>query len=85
MSTDPLTAAVAGFSAEQIDKALQLIADGGIVETGFAREWVTVSSDGSTHYLTAPDTCQCRAALCGRRCYHQAAAAMLAAQPDKAA
>lgn len=77
MVTDAQAAqAVAGFTQAQVTKALQLIADGGVVETGFAAEFLTVSSDGHTHYLTAPDACQCRGSQRGGRivpCYHQAA------------
>ena len=74
-----LADAVKGYTAAQVDKARELIADGGMVPTGFARVWRTVSSDGSSYYLSAPETCNCAGGRHGRRCYHSAAAAILAA------
>ena len=73
-----LAAALRDFTTAQIDKARELIADGGMVPAGFARVWRTVSTDGSAYYLSAPETCNCRGALYGRRCYHSAAATILA-------
>lgn len=76
---------LADFSKAQQDKAADLIGDKGIVPTGHAGVWRTVSSDGSTFYLTAPAGCNCPAGLNGRRCYHSAAATLLAASLRRAA
>jgi hypothetical protein len=70
---------LATFSQAQIDKALALVGDNAIVETGLARTWVAVSSDGITRYLVTPDACQCPAGRAGRPCYHRCASAMLTA------
>lgn len=74
-----LAAALRDFTAVQVEKARELIADGGMVPTGFARVWRTVSGDGTAYYLSAPETCNCRGSLYGRHCYHSAAATILAA------
>ena len=73
-----LAAALRDFTTAQIDKARELIADGGMVPTGFARVWRTVSTDGSAYYLSAPEACNCTGGRFGRRCYHSAAATILA-------
>jgi len=44
-----------------------------------------VSSKGDAYYLTAPGTCNCPAGLNGHRCYHSAAATLMAASLRKAA
>lgn len=66
----------------QIDKALDLIVDGGLRRTRFRFErpvfWA-VSSDGSTKYLTTSDACACPAGQAGRLCYHRLAVRMLTA------
>jgi hypothetical protein len=74
-----LAEAVKGFTAEQAEKARDLISDAGIVRTGRAGIWRTVSSRGDEFYLTHTDGCNCKAGLNGRRCYHTAAARILAA------
>jgi hypothetical protein len=76
-----MTVAVKDFSQAQVDKARELIADKGIIRTGFAGVFRTVSSDGAAYYLTAASgQCNCRAGLNGRRCYHVAAAVMVQAR-----
>ncbi|MDL4812770.1 DUF6011 domain-containing protein [Actinomadura opuntiae] len=70
----------AGFKDAAIDKALQLIADHGIVPVRGRRVFAVVSSDGTGRYLTAREACNCPAGLRARHaCYHRAAAHMLAA------
>ncbi len=66
----------------QVDKALDLIVDRGIVRirTRFTLPTFKVaSSDGSTTYLTAPSACTCPAGLATRLCYHRLAVRMLTA------
>ncbi len=67
------SAALRDFTVSQIDRARELIADLGIVPSGFAGVFRTVSSTGQEYYLTSPSGCNCRAGLNGRRCYHRAA------------
>jgi len=70
----------AGFKPAAVDKARQLIADGGIVPVRGRRVFAVVASNGVDRYLTAPQTCNCPAGLKARHaCYHRAAATMLAA------
>lgn len=72
--------AVKGFAAAQVEKARELIADGGLipVRTGVFR---AVSSKGDATYLTHPQTCSCAAAKRGRAtpCYHSLAARLIVA------
>ena len=73
--------ALAGFTEDQHAKALELIADGGIVPTSRPGVYAAASSDGSTFYvvnLVGPG-CTCAAGLHGRACYHLAAARILQA------
>lgn len=66
------------FKAAQVTSALELIEDGAIlpIRTGIYR---SVSSDGTELYLTAvTGQCNCPAGLRGTRCYHSAAARILA-------
>ena len=74
-----LAEAVKGFAAAQVDKARELIADGGLVP--FTRPGIfrSVSSDGQRTYLTASTgQCNCAAGLRGRhRCFHGLAAMIL--------
>lgn len=72
--------AVAEFKTPAIEKAKQLIADGGIVPIRARRIFRVVSTDGTATYLTAPQACNCAAGLKGRHaCYHRVAATILAA------
>lgn len=65
------------YTPEQVAKALQLIADGGIVATPLDGVYLTVSSDGHSRYQTMAEACNCRRGSTGRRCYHMCAAVML--------
>ena len=71
--------AVRGFAQAQVDKARELITDGGLVPTGRPGVFRAVSSNGTDTYLVHSATCNCPAALHGRQCYHVAAARILAA------
>jgi hypothetical protein len=68
----------AGFKAHQIDSARELIADGAIIPLRSV-VFLTVSTDGTETYKTAPTGCTCPAGLKGSRCYHQLAARLLLA------
>lgn len=72
------TAELRDFKPEQIEAARELIEDGGIVQIR-PRVWRTVSTDGREYHLTALNVCNCKAGLRGTRCYHRAAAHILAA------
>lgn len=61
-----------GTSAQAADAA-ELIEDGGVVPTGRARVYRTVSTDGSECYLTHPAACTCPAGLKSKLCYHRLA------------
>lgn len=71
-------AAVADYKPAQVTAALELIEDGAIIPIR-SKVFRTVSTDGAELYLTAPQGCSCPAGVKGRRCYHRAAATMLAA------
>lgn len=75
-----LQADVESFHVWQLDKARQLIEDGGIVPS-LRRPgiWTVTSSDGTTTYLVHRDVCSCPAGQRGRACYHRAAVALLSA------
>lgn len=65
------------YKPAQVDKARELLTDGGLVPTSRPGLYTAVSSDGTTHYLTQADRCTCPAGQNGRNCYHRAAAAIL--------
>lgn len=72
-------AALAGFTADQLGKARELVEDGGIapVRRGIYR---VASSDGTKTYLTAASGhCNCPAGERGRSCYHVATALIVSA------
>lgn len=74
--------AIARHTPAAVDKALVLIADGGITPAGrwqTDRQFRVVSSDGSLTYLVDHERCTCRAARFGLACYHRAAVDLLAA------
>jgi len=75
-----LNEAIKGFATAAVDKARELIADGGLVPTGRPGVYRSVSSKGDgTTYLTHSAACNCPAGLRGRQCYHLAAARILTA------
>jgi hypothetical protein len=60
------------FTERQIESAVELIEDRGIVHiNNYVFE--AVSTDGTTTYLTAPDECMCPAGEAERACYHMLA------------
>lgn len=63
---------LSAYKAEQVAKAKELIADGGLQMVSPA-VFTAVSSDGTVRYCTAPDTCTCPAGIRSVRCYHTAA------------
>jgi hypothetical protein len=78
-----IEAATAGLNAKQADKALELIADGGIapVRKGVYR---VTSTDGESIYLTSVNgNCSCswglrRTSAMAKTCYHVASARLTA-------
>lgn len=64
----------------QIDKARELIEQGGILPTSRAGLYTAVSSDGTTTYLVHASGCTCPAGQRGKyRCYHRAAVNLIEA------
>ena len=76
-----LTTSSAEFTAAQVARARELLADGGLIPTSHAGVYQSVSSDGATTYLTHWAGCTCPAGTRGngRTCYHRAAARILGA------
>jgi uncharacterized Zn finger protein len=77
------------YSPAQVDRAYELVSDGGIQHDGDDR-FTAVSSDGTTRYVVdlADETCTCPAGQVARPCYHALAADMVAAdllvnEPDE--
>lgn len=77
---EAIAALIQDFKPAQIEKARELIADGGLVPTGHAGVFRTVSSDGDVVYLTHAVTCSCPGGLHGRVCYHSLAVRLITAQ-----
>lgn len=69
------------FKPFQVEKAVELVEQGGIVATSRPGLYAAVSSDGSVTYLVdaGARTCTCKAGERGVRCYHVAAALMASA------
>jgi hypothetical protein len=67
-----LAARTASYTADQINKAVELIEDGGIhpLRPGI---WLTVSTDGIRTHRTTASACTCEAGVKGIRCYHNVA------------
>ena len=72
-----ISEAVKGFAVAAVDKARELIADGGLVPTSRPGVFRSVSSNGTDRYLTHSAVCNCPAGLRSRQCYHLAAARIL--------
>jgi len=66
------------YKAHQVQSARELIEDGAIVPVDNAT-FISVSTDGTETYTTAPTGCTCKAGQKGTRCYHTLAAQMLLA------
>ena len=69
------------FKPEQVDKASDLLEQGGIVPTSRPGLYAAVSADGTTTYLVdqTARSCTCKAGERGVACYHLAAALMVSA------
>lgn len=63
----------------QVDKARELIEQGGILPGPRPALYLAVSSDGSSQYLVdqAGHSCTCKAAIRGLACYHLCAADLI--------
>jgi hypothetical protein len=69
-----LAEAVRGFTAAQIDKARELITDGGLIPTSRPGVFRAVSSKGDASYLAHSAACSCPGGLRSRSaCYHSLA------------
>jgi len=79
--------AIRDFTTAQIDKARELISDGGLVPTNRAGIFRAVSSRGDESYLVAAEAgiCACPAGLHERRCYHVLAARLVNVSTRRAA
>ncbi len=73
--------AAKGYAATQVEKARELIADGGLIRTGRPAVFRAVSRKGDATYLTHSPTCSCAAAKRGTAtpCYHSLAAKLVLA------
>lgn len=67
---------LAAWTGRQLEQARELIEDGGIVPTARPGVFRTVSTDGSTVYLTSARWCGCPARA---ECYHRAGVLMVLA------
>lgn len=77
---------LADFTAAQVDKARELLADGGLVPTTREGVFRSVGSDRVTVYLTHLGGCTCAAGRHDRLCYHRAGVRILeAARPARRA
>jgi hypothetical protein len=72
------TVDLADYKAHQVASARELITDGAIIPLRSV-VFLTVSTDGTETYRSAPTGCTCPAGIKGSRCYHQLAARMLLA------
>lgn len=69
-------------SPTQIDRALELIEDGGIVDVGGRFNNLVfriVGTDGEIRYRCTPNLCTCPAGQADRLCYHRVAVAVATA------
>lgn len=71
-----LAEALAHWKSQQVDKAREAVELGAVVPLNRDGAYAVASSDGSQFYIAdaVRFTCTCRAAECGRLCYHVAAA-----------
>lgn len=73
------TADLSAWTPRQVEDAVELIGDGGVVPTSRPRVFRTVSTDGLEVHLTHLRACNCAAGLRSVRCYHRAAVALVLA------
>lgn len=71
---------LATYSAAQVEKVRELLADGGVQRVD-RTTFLAVASNGVDRYevSTAHASCTCKAGQNGRQCYHLGAAQLLAA------
>lgn len=71
---------LANYTPVQVEKVKQLLADGGVQRAG-RHTWTAVASNGNSRYSvdTTMASCTCTAGQFGRKCFHLAAAQLLAA------
>jgi excisionase family DNA binding protein len=75
-----LDADLSDYKPAQVERARELIAEGGIIPIRGRRIFLASSNKGDRKYLTAPQACNCAAGLKGRYpCFHRIAAVILAA------
>ena len=78
-----LNEAIRGFASAQVDKARELISDGGLIPTGRPGIFRAVSSNGvDTYLVSAKGPCACPhglRALAAKFCYHVCSARILVA------
>jgi hypothetical protein len=70
---------IAKHQPAQVDKAIELIGDAGILPVATVRTGVfsVVSSNGVDRYTTTLTQCTCPAGTHGRTCYHRVAAELM--------
>lgn len=69
---------IAKHQPAQVDKAIELIGDTGIMATQ-PGVFLVVSSAGDVRYETTTARCSCKAGQFGRLCYHRVAAELMLA------
>lgn len=74
-----ITADLDGFKPAQIERARELLDQGGLIAARRPGLFTAVSSDGSGTYLTHTAVCSCPAGRRGRACYHVAAVRLVLA------
>jgi hypothetical protein len=81
------TADLSRYKPFQVEKAAELLEQGGLIPTSRPGVWTAVSSDGDTRYLVdqLAHTCGCKAGQRGIDCYHLAGADILAHATRRAA
>lgn len=72
------SAVIARHQPVQVDKAIELIGDAGILPTEHG-VFLVVSSAGDVRYETTTARCSCKAGQFGRLCYHRVAAELMIA------
>jgi hypothetical protein len=68
------------WTAEQVQSALTLLRDGGIVlwrQSTRNLVYRSIATDGVTHYMTTIQACNCTAGRWERACYHRLAVTIL--------
>jgi hypothetical protein len=74
-----LAQATAGYTRDQVTKAIQLITDNGLVTAGRPGVYQATSSNGEHTYVCTAQICTCKGCSNYGRCYHMLAVAIMAA------